>query len=355
MNIMDYERTNFTNEELQQAKETSLTALAQAMGYTVKRIGTHHYTIKEMDSIVIYDDRTWNRFSKVGNINGGSQIDFLMEFAGCNMVEAVHKLLNFQGISTNYSPTHVAKPREVFVNDDRKMDLPEKFNGSYKRTYAYLIKQRDLSADVINYFVKDLKLIYEDTKYHNMIFLGKDKDGNIRYAAKKGTCELNGKSFRGDVLGNDKNYGVNIVNKKSNELNVFEAVLDAMSYIDITGDYYSNILVLGGVADNPLKTFLEEHPHIKKINFRLDRDQAGDKALFGAKEIRDDSGKITQCHVESLLKKYAKLGYSTSDSRIPKIDGVKDFNDYLKFLKKNYPDKVYAGQDRKVHRKRKAI
>lgn len=344
---MDYERKKFTNEELKKAKETSLSALAQAMGYTVKRSGNNHYTIKEMDSIVIYDDRTWNRFSKAGNINGGSQIDFLMEFGGYTMVEAVHKLLNFQGISTD---CRIAKPRET----DKKMILPQKFNGGYKRTYAYLIKKRELSINVINYFV-NLKLIYEDDKYHNMIFLGKDKDGNIRYASKKGTYEFNGKGFRGDVTGSDKNFGVNIVNENSNELNVFEATIDAMSYLDITGDYSSNILVLGGVADNPLRTFLEEHPNIKKINFRLDRDLAGDRALYGVKETSDANGGIIQYKMEGLLKKYAELGYFTNDGRIPKINKVKDFNDYLKYLKQTAPKKVYASNNITRNRRRKAI
>lgn len=344
------ERRNYTQEELERAKETSLTALATAMGYTVIRSG-RHYKIKEMDSLIIYNDRTWNRFSHIGTRTGGSQIDFLMEFGNCSMVEAVHKLLNLQGIDTTY----VAKPHEKFVQKEKgSMILPPKLNGSYRRTYAYLIQKRALSVEVINYFVKDLKLLYEDEKYHNMIFLGKDKLGKVRYATRKGTYEKNG-GFRGDVLNNDKNYGINIVNPDSQELNVFEAVIDGMSYLDITGDYSSNMLILGGVADNPLNTFLKEYSHIKKINFRLDRDRAGDEALYGVPQIKDSSGKILQNGREGMLEKYKKLGYQVSDARINKINGIKDVNDMLKYLKAKCPEKVYACQIKQSFRKKKVI
>ena len=57
--------------------------VAASLGYTVKKIGRYH-TLKEMDSIRIYNRTNWFRWSREhekGN-NGGSQIDFLRVFAG---------------------------------------------------------------------------------------------------------------------------------------------------------------------------------------------------------------------------------------------------------------------------------
>ena len=48
----------------------------------------------------------------------------------------------------------------------------------------------------------------------------------------------------GDIPGNDKNYGFNVVNENSTELVVFEAAIDLMSYVDIFTDYESNKLSL---------------------------------------------------------------------------------------------------------------
>lgn len=80
----------FTEEELAIAKSVDLCAVAESLGYTVKRIGKYH-TLKEMDSIRIYDRSHWYRWSRQfdkGN-NGGSQIDFLRVFGGMSVKEAV--------------------------------------------------------------------------------------------------------------------------------------------------------------------------------------------------------------------------------------------------------------------------
>ena len=88
----------FNEEELWIAKSVDLCEVAASLGYTVKKIG-RYYTLKEMDSIRIYDRKSWYRWSLAmeGGNNGGSQIDFLMAFAGMNIKEAVFWLLDFAG------------------------------------------------------------------------------------------------------------------------------------------------------------------------------------------------------------------------------------------------------------------
>ena len=70
-----------------------------------------------------------------------------------------------------------------------------------------------------------------------------------------GSVDKQGKPFKCDVTGNDKNYGFNVVNVNSTELVVFEAAIDLMSYVDIFADYESNKLALGMLAEAPLETF----------------------------------------------------------------------------------------------------
>lgn len=71
---------------------------ASHLGYTVRRIGKYH-TLKEMDSIRIYNRTHWFRWSRryEKGANGGSQIDFLRVFAGMDVKEAVFWLLDFTG------------------------------------------------------------------------------------------------------------------------------------------------------------------------------------------------------------------------------------------------------------------
>ena len=53
---------SFTDEELAIAKNVDLCDVARSLGYTVRTVGRWH-TVKEMDSLRIYDRRTWFRWS----------------------------------------------------------------------------------------------------------------------------------------------------------------------------------------------------------------------------------------------------------------------------------------------------
>lgn len=313
--------SSYSSEDRNRALQVSLTSLAANLGYTVVRSG-NHYSLKEMDSLIIYDDRSWNRWSGKGNRTGGSQIDFLMEFGGVSSVpEAIAYLLEFNG--------ERIVPEENFQSVNRReragsaFVLPPK-NDNFKRLYAYLIQTRGLSQEVISDFVHR-KLIYEDAVHHNIVYCGMDPEGNVRYAGLRGTADIYGKKFKMDVPGNDKNYGVNIVNKKNDTLKVFESVIDCMSYIDMYKDKESNKLILGMVADNPLEQFLRDYDHIKNIVLCLDNDEAGLKAVHGDPEKPDRPG---------LKRKYESLGYHVSVETPP---AGKDFNESLLEMKENCP------------------
>ena len=72
------EKRYFTEKELAAAKEADLCDVAGELGYTIKRKGRYH-TLAEMDSVIIYNRRSWCRWSRIAQTgsNGGSQIDFL--------------------------------------------------------------------------------------------------------------------------------------------------------------------------------------------------------------------------------------------------------------------------------------
>lgn len=328
-------------ERMERAKEVSLTELSRTLGFTPMRIG-RYYTLKEYDSIRIYNDRTWYRWS---DKTGGSQIDFLMMFGGYGSVrEAVEHLLDLQGIHPDFI-VH----KEIEKQHQFEFELPPKAEN-YKRLFAYLTQVRKLSCEVISYFIEQ-GLLYEDALHHNCVFVGRDKDGISRHATCRGTNTY--KKFVGDVPGNDKNYGVNIINPESDEVKVFEAAIDLMSYMDITGDYASNKQVLGMTADNPLEQMLKDNPHIKKISFCLDWDKAGQEAVYG-KEGADGRKK------EGLLDKYRRKGYLVRDishgytSRHlsqEQQEGFtgKDYNELLVY-KRNQELMQYRGNKREYRR-----
>ena len=130
----------------------------------------------------------------------------------------------------------------------------------------------------------------------------------------RGVFDREGKAFKCDVAGNDKNYGFNIWYGQSEEVMVFEAAIDLMSYVEIRGDYVTNKLALGMLSDAPLATFLEEHPKIGRITFCLDNDEPGRKAA------------------EALMEKYYGLDYEVEDCPPPKP--FKDYNQWLQTAKR---------------------
>ena len=199
-----------------------------------------------------------------------------------------------------------AEERKPFV-------LPE-LAGDNSYLISYLNQERGISRTVIDLFLKD-GLIYESRHYHNVVFKGNDKNGVTRFASMRGVFDKQGKPFKCDVTGNDKNYGFNVVNVNSTELVVFEAAIDLMSYVDIFTDYESNKLALGMLADAPLETFLREHPQITSIRFCLDGDEPGRKAAA------------------ELMRKYYELGYEVEDC--PPPAGYKDYNEWLVAAKLN--------------------
>ncbi len=305
------EQNHFTEEELAIAKSVDLVSVAQSLGYTPKRIGKY-YTLKEMDSIRIYDRTHWFRWSRQFDKgeNGGSQLDFLRVFAGMDVKTAVFWLLEFSGyqriLSAKSEP--VLKYQVKEKEPERKnFQLPvASLDNSY--LYSYLNQERGISKEVIDYFISQ-KLIYESRHYHNIVFLGNDKDGNTRFASMRGVFDKEGKPFKCDVVGNDKRFGFNLSHENSGKIVVFEAAIDLMSYVDITKDYESNLIALGMLADAPLATFLEEHPQITTIRFCLDNDEPGKKAT------------------EELLEKYYELGFEVEN--FPPPAGFKDFNEWL--------------------------
>ena len=184
----------FTDEELAIAKSVDLCAVAESLGYTVKRIGKYH-TLKEMDSIRIYNRSHWYRWSRQfdkGN-NGGSQIDFLRVFCGMSVKEAVFWLLDFAGYRRIEKPVKQPLVHQVSQKqaEERKPFVLPELAGDNSYLISYLNQERGISRTVIDLFLKD-GLIYESRHYHNVVFKGNDKNGVTRFASMRGVFDKQG-------------------------------------------------------------------------------------------------------------------------------------------------------------------
>ena len=148
--------------------------------------------------------------------------------------------------------------------------------------------------------------IFESSKYHNVVFIGKDESGTPKYAAYRGTI---GSSFKGDASGSDKRYSFRLLaDKPTDTVHLFEAAIDLLSYatyLKCEGkDYKSeNLLSLSGeyqpkkeIKDSKipiaLTTFLKANPHIDTIFLHLDNDKTGRLCTAALKELLQKDYKI---------------------------------------------------------------
>ena len=292
-------KRRFTDTEMQIAKETDLPELLTHLGYQVRRIGRYH-TTAEMDSLRIKDRRKWFRYSQN---TGGDAITFLQQFCGKSFSEAVEYLLAFHGRARD-SPTKAVP----FVKRDevqKPFALPPR-NADDRRVFAYL-RKRGIAPQVIRQFLNS-GLLYEDAEHHNCVFVGKNSAGQVKYAGLRGTYDREGKGFRGDVSGSDKDIGFAIpCDPVSDQVRVFEAPIDLMSYYTLHRSC-CNAVALCGLYDGALRTYLRNNPQIKRIVLCLDMDTPGQEMA------------------EQLRKKYAELGYEISQE---KPRSGKDWNEYL--------------------------
>ena len=214
---------------------------------------------------------------------------------------------------------HWIPPPPAPKKDEPKELLLPKKNRNCDRVVQYLFG-RGIDLSIIQNCISD-GTIFESSKYHNVVFIGKDESGTPKYAAYRGTI---GSSFKGDASGSDKRYSFRLLaDKPSDTLHLFEAAIDLLSYatyLKCEGKDYrkENLLSLSGVYQPKkeikdskvpiaLTTFLKANPHIKTIVLHLDNDK---------------TGRLCTAALKELLKK----DYEIVDDSPPV---GKDFNDFL--------------------------
>ena len=289
----------FTDEEMETAKGTDLPDLLEHLGYHLKRVGSY-YTTREMDSIRIKNRRTWKRDSSG---KGGDAITFLQEFENMGFREAVNYLLNFNGRT---APA-ISRPRPPPEKEQRSEFALPPANGDNRRVFGYL-RKRGIAPQVIRAFL-NTGLLYEDEKYHNCVFVGRDGEGVPRFASKRGTYDKDGASFKRDVLGSDKSVAFPIpCNPDIPWVLVFEAPIDLMSFCTLHREAMSNAIALCGLYEGGLNRYLKDHPHLNHVVLCLDNDGPGREAT------------------ERLRAEYEGRGLKVS-TRTPSKG--KDWNEYL--------------------------
>jgi len=214
----------------------------------------------------------WYRFSQN---KGGHAIDFMKEFYGLSFAEAVKELLGEEGAGETNRRTakEDAGRQKVCPIPLPGLELPER-NESCEIARKYLIEQRKLSEQLVDQMIAKGD-IYESKNYHNVVFVGRDKEQNPRYTAMRGTDE---NRYRGEARGSEKAYGFGHIGTDE-KLFVFESPIDLLSYITAVPEEWEkhSYISLGGLSEKAMKRMYTEYPHIHSIYLCLDNDEPGNE------------------------------------------------------------------------------
>lgn len=275
----------FTDEQIERANRVDIVDYARSQGLELKRAGKSYRVANYSGGFYITPEKnSWNWFNEE---RGGGVVQLCMELENKTWPEAVRTLLN-----EDMEPIRHTREWKPEPEPQKEFHLPSS-NDNYRHVFAYLIKSRGIDATVLKEMV-DKKYIYENTK-NSCVFVGRDKDGIPRHASVRST-NTQGKAFKQDVPGSKKEFSFSI-SGTSGTLNVFEAPIDALSYMSLqrlygkqTNDSY---LSLGGVTDKALERFLNDYD-IDKIRVCTDADEAGEKAVARIYEKYHEQYKIVR-------------------------------------------------------------
>lgn len=258
-------------------------------------VGNETYTTKTHDSMRI-SNGLWHWFSR--GIGGKNAVDYLIKVEGYTFKQAIEIIMN---------KTKMQRPITYENNEknkkENKLVLPEKADN-FNRAISYLMS-RGISKEIIEECIRN-NLIYEEKKYHNVVFVGYDKNKNAKYAFCRAT---NDTRFMRDAKGSNKNYTFRLDSlSNSNRVHLFESSIDLLSYATLMKikklDFHKeNLLSLAGVFKAPkdiknikipgtIKKYLEENPNIKEIYLHFDNDEVGREATKSLKTILSEKYKI---------------------------------------------------------------
>ncbi len=254
----------FTDEQIERANRVDVVEYAKSQGMVLKRSGSW-YTAQHTGGLYFHRGaNTWHWFT-LGK-GGRGAIKLCMEVENKTWIEAVKTLLG-----EDMEPIRHTRDWKPEPEPPREFQLPDK-NDTYRHVFAYLTKSRGIDPGILKEMV-DKGYVYENTQ-KSCVFVGRDKEGTAKHASVRSTNSY-GKAFKQDVPGSQKAFSFSI-SGTSGTLNVFEAPIDALSYMSLQKVYGKQVndsyVALGGVTDKALDRFLEDYKDIEKIRVCTDND-----------------------------------------------------------------------------------
>lgn len=307
-------KKSFSKSQIQEADSVSIVNIAQKLGLELKKTDKKSLKCLNHGGLYIYPEN--NKFFNFSTGKSGGVISFVQYVNESNFLDSMNWINEHFSLSEDFNKkvekpdfTHKALEKTSKEEKNEELILPKRKDND-KKLIWYLTQQRKIDKSIVFKCLKNGS-IYQDER-NNIIFLGKNKDGHIKYALLQGTGE---KRFKGELEHSQKQYGFELSAKDTSKVIVTESPIDAMSFKTLKMKQDKNfdipIISLGGGADHHLEQYLEDHQETKEIILALDNDYL-DKKNWG------------QINAEHLIEKYSS-NYEVKNL----IPVLKDWNEEL--------------------------
>lgn len=261
--------THKERQELIEKIETlNMLEVAETLGMTLNREGTT-YTWADHDSLVITPRKNmfyWNSMQK-----GGGNIQLVQAVKECSYPEAI-QFLTSQEIKNFEPPKDIQRKFNYFVQEQNELSP----------TYEYLMKERQLSKETVDFFVsegviaqttyKKPKSTHEETA---IVFKHKSPSEKIEGMSYQGTQpypEVHPKKGYLKRTMGDGYVGFNVIvgtpptrENLSNEhplhIIAFESPIDLMSYYELNKDNIGDavLLSMNGLRKQTISNYIANH------------------------------------------------------------------------------------------------
>lgn len=224
----------YTAEQYKAAKQNNnALEYVRRQGYDLVQEGKF-YRLRDPDSLVFTPEGKW--FWNSRRLHG-SALDFIVQYEGRSFPEAV-LILAGDAVqpSTCKRPEPPPKVQEVHPSPPVEFKLPPPA-GDMRRMFGYLCGARKLDYGVVKEMVAQGG-VYESLfrtstgkNLHNACFVSYNAMGTPVGAYQRGITTDS--TFKGDAPGSSKNWGWLLSGRHPTKLYIFEAAIDAASYVSL--------------------------------------------------------------------------------------------------------------------------
>lgn len=272
--MSEYKR--YTNEQIEQAKNTDLAEFVKLQGFDCEKTGREIH-IKGYGGLYINPQK--NNFYNFSESTGGvGALQFCQKVMGMSFLEAMKTLAGEAKEVRQFSEN---KPQEL-PKEKRDFKAPEK-SDNCKKVYAYLINQRSISPGLINDFIKQGILYQGYTesvkdgktyKHENAVFLHKNEEGKPCGAQIQGVNSF--MRFKQNVAPDETDKGFVYTKgdpKKVDTVYLFEAPIDLMSFVELHPEIENaKFVAMGGLKPSIAENYINSDLNVVSC---VDNDSAG--------------------------------------------------------------------------------